>query len=153
MSTDDRILRLENAMATLAELSANQEGRIARLEEASAHLEETTARLQDSTVRLQDSTVRLQELTANLQESFVMLVQLARNHNERLDEVHAEQAELRAAQADLRAAQAESERKIAALADAQIHTEGALTRLTEKVDVLTGKVDIIVDLIQDRSNG
>ena len=38
MSTDDRILRLENAMATLAELSANHEQRIARLEESTVRL-------------------------------------------------------------------------------------------------------------------
>ncbi|HYY42486.1 MAG TPA: hypothetical protein VE775_07105 [Pyrinomonadaceae bacterium] len=118
MSTDDRILRLENAMATLAELSANQEGRI-------AHLEETTARLQESTMRLQ--------------ESFLVLVELASSQDE--------------GQEQLRAAQAESERKIAALADAHIRTEDALARLTGMVDNLATKVDVIVDIVQGGLSG
>lgn len=118
MSTDDRFLRFENAMATLAELSANQEERIARLEASTAQLQESTTRLQDSTARLQDS--------------FLMLVDLAGRHDERLDE--------------LRTAQADSERKIAALAEAHIRTEVALAHLTAKVDVL-------VDIIQGGANG
>ena len=132
MSTDDRILRLENAMATLAELTANQEGRIARLEESTMRFEESMARLQESTTHLQASMT-------HMQESFVMLVELARSHDEGLDE-------LRTMQVELSAAQAESERKIAALADAHIRTEEALAHLTEKVDV-------IIDIIQGGLNG
>ena len=118
MSADDIILRLENAMATLAELAADQERRTARLEES----------------------------TARLEESFVLLVELTRRHDERLDELRAAQAELRVGQDELRAAQAESEQKIAALADAHIRTEEALASLT-------GKVDTLIDIIQGGLNG
>ena len=125
MSADDRILRLENAMATLAELAADQERRTARLEESTAHLQESTARLE---------------------ESFVLLVALIRRHDERLDEARAAQDKLGGAQNELRAAQVESEHKIAALADAHIRTEEALANLT-------GKVDTLIDIVQGGLNG
>jgi septal ring factor EnvC (AmiA/AmiB activator) len=106
MSTDDRILRLENALATLAELSADHDRRVARLEQA-----------------------------------FVNLVELTQNHDDRIDRFSAAQAELgsaqaqlSAAQAKLSAAQADSERKIAALADAQINTEEVLKNFAARVD-------------------
>ncbi|HEX8181515.1 MAG TPA: hypothetical protein VF525_18385 [Pyrinomonadaceae bacterium] len=139
MSTDDRILRLENAMATLAELSANQEGRIARLEESTLRLEESTMRMQESMARMHESMMSMQGSVTHLQESFVTLVELVRSQDERQDE--------------LRAAQAESERKIAALADAHIRTEDALARLTVKVDNLATKVDVIIDIIQGGLSG
>jgi chromosome segregation ATPase len=109
MSDDNRILRIENALATLAELSADHGRRVARLEEA-----------------------------------FVTLVELARSHNEGLDELRAAQAELSTAQVELSTAQvelstaqAETEHKLAALVDAQIRTEEALSKLTTRV----GEID------------
>ena len=165
MSTEDRFLRLENALATLAELSANHEQRIARLEESSVRLEESSVRLEASSVRLEASSVRLGEAfgrleegflrlgeafvtrVPRLEESFVMLVALARSHEERIDQANEGIDQLRAAQAN-------SEQKIAALADAQIRgedamnelrgaladaharTEAALATLTERVNVI-----------------
>ncbi len=96
MTAEERLLRLENAFATLAELAANQNGRIARLE-----------------------------------ESFLTLVELARRSDERVDQ-HQEWIN------QLGAAQAESERKIAALADAQAHTD---QRLDGLIDIVRGQHD------------
>jgi predicted nucleic acid-binding Zn-ribbon protein len=112
MSDDGRILRLENALTTLAELSADHERRVTRLEEA-----------------------------------FVTLIELARSHSEGMDELRAAQVELSTAQVELSTAQvelstaqvelstaqAETEHKLAALVDAQIRTEEALSRLTTRV--------------------
>jgi chromosome segregation ATPase len=130
MSDEERILRLENAFATLAELAALAHAKDAR----------------------QDA--RLNELS----ESFGMLVEMLRRHDERLDELRASQTELSEAQTEtehklaalvdaqirgeeamkeLRAAQAETDRKLAMLADAQIHTAEALASLTRKV----GEID------------
>ncbi|HEX3559981.1 MAG TPA: hypothetical protein VHU19_12305 [Pyrinomonadaceae bacterium] len=104
MSTDDRIPRLENALATLAELSADHNRRIARPEEA-----------------------------------FVKLVELTRNHDEVMDQ--------------FRAAQAESERKIGALADAQIRTEDALKQLAESQAHTDRRLDALIDIIRGERNG
>ena len=89
MSSDERILRLENAFSTLTELAARQHERITRLE-----------------------------------ESFVMLVEMTRRHGEGMEE--------------LRAAQAESEHKLAALADAQAHTD---RRLDALIDIVRNERD------------
>ena len=51
MSADERLWRLENAVATLAEVSANRGRRTARLEEAVVRLEERTGRLGDEFAR------------------------------------------------------------------------------------------------------
>jgi chromosome segregation ATPase len=93
VSTDDRILRLENAMATLAELSANHEQRVARLEEAFARLGESFV-----------------TRVPQLEEAFATPVKPITSHEERIDGASEGIDELRAAQA-------ESEHKIAALAD------------------------------------
>lgn len=64
---------------------------------------------------------------AELGQSFVTVVELLRRHNERLDEV--------------REVQSDVDVRIAALVDAQIHTDDAITRLTARVDGLTVNVD------------
>ena len=167
MSTEDRFLRLENALATLAELSANHEQRIARLEESFVRLEESSVRLEEAFgrleeafgrheegfVRLGEAFVRLEEAfvtrVPRLEESFVMLVALARSHEERIDRANEGIDQLRVAQAS-------SEQKIAALADAQIRGEDAMkelrnaladahTRTEAALATLTEKVNLILD--------
>ncbi|MDT7540432.1 MAG: hypothetical protein QOE33_336 [Acidobacteriota bacterium] len=123
MSTEDRILRLENALATLAELSADHERRAADQERRSADQERRSARLE---------------------ESFLTLVQLTRSHNESFGELRAAQTETEhklAALADaqirgeesMKELRAETNRRFSALVDAQIRTEEALARLTTRV--------------------
>jgi chromosome segregation ATPase len=70
MSTDDRILRLENAMSTLAEMAAEQ----------------------------QRLSAEQQRRVSRLDEPLVALIELSRSHNEGMDELRAGQVELRAAQ-------------------------------------------------------
>jgi chromosome segregation ATPase len=136
MSTEDRILRLENAMSTLLELAAEQQRLAAEQQRQSAEQQRRTARLE---------------------ESLVVLIELSRSHNESIDELRAGQIELRAAQteseqkiaalvdAQIRTeeARAEFERKLAALVDAHARTEDALARLTERVN----------DILQNGRNG
>jgi hypothetical protein len=74
-----------------------------------------------------------EERLLRLENSFVTLVELLENHGERFDG-------LAGAHAELAAAQANSEAKIAALADAQIRTEGALESLAGKMETLAGRV-------------
>jgi hypothetical protein len=118
MSSEDRITPLENAFSTLAELAADHQRRISRLE-----------------------------------ESFVMLVDLTRNQDAGMD--------------DLRAAQAEAERKIAALADANLRTEEsqahmaeafgrlaeALRHLAEAQAHSDQRLDALIDIVHGWRNG
>ena len=112
MSADERILRLENAMATLAELGANQEQRAARLEESFAILARVAADQQRRAARLEEALVTLTELT--------------HSHHDSIDE-------LRAAQAEWGRWAAESERRIAALAESQEHSD---RRLDAWIDIV-----------------
>jgi hypothetical protein len=103
--------------------------------------------------RLENAFSTLAELAGDhhrrisrLEESFVMLVDLARNHNEAMD--------------DLRTAQTEAERKLAALADANLRTEGAQARMAEALQHLAEaqthsdqRLDALIDIVQGWRNG
>jgi chromosome segregation ATPase len=115
------------------------------------------------------SADKLEARVSDLEQYFKMLVEMLRRHDERLDEVRAEQsdadrriaaladaqihAEETQSNADRRIAaladaqihagevQSNADRRIAALADAQIRTDKAITRLSGRVDQLTENVD------------
>ncbi len=72
-----------------------------------------------------------EERLKNLGDISDLLVKLARNAHQRLD--------------DLSEAQANSEAKIAALADAQIRTEAALETLSGSVTNMAEKVGVLAD--------
>ena len=120
-----RLLRLENAYATLAELAANQDERAFSLKQLIA---------------------KQDERTAGLEESFKMLVELARNASERADQHETWINELGAAQAN-------SEAKIAALTDAQIRTSEALVRLAESQAHTDRKLEALIEIVRKSHNG
>ncbi len=74
-----------------------------------------------------------------LENSFNTLVELARSADERMETQQGWINQLGAAQTSL-------EEKMAALVDAQIQTERAITRLSDKVDALTDKVDALAEI-------
>jgi peptidoglycan hydrolase CwlO-like protein len=122
MSTEDRVLRLENAFTTLVELAAEQNR------------------------RMNDQQRRVERL----EDSLVTLIELTRSHHEGLDEVKAE----------LRAAQADTERKIGALADAQIRADERSAGLTDAMRRLADaqvhtdeRLDALIDIVQSRLGG
>ncbi len=84
----------------------------------------------------------IEERVLRLENAFTILVELAQSTDERMD--------------DLIAAQVNSEAKIAALADAQIQTEGALKTLTQRVTELTDaqahtdrRLDALIDIMRE----
>jgi chromosome segregation ATPase len=130
--SEDRILRLENAMATLAEISAQHNERLAAIERSNQRLEQTAQRLEQTAQRLEQNVQALGELTANVQrrvtrleESYVTVVELLRSHHDGITE--------------MRAAQANAEAKIAALAESQAHSDR--------------KLDALIDIVRTRFNG
>jgi membrane protein involved in colicin uptake len=158
MSSEERILRLENAMATLAELSANQEQRTARLEESFLRLEESNRRLEESNRRLEESNRRLEEgfevlkrlaaeqqkmlanlnrRTGGLEEAFKALFEMSQSHHDSLDELRAVQVESERKATDSEAEwkrwAAEAERRVASLAASQAHSDRRLDALIDIV--------------------
>ena len=87
-----------------------------------------------------------EDRVAELERSFVAVTQLLTSQSERSDTHGAWINQLGATQAELSAAQAETERKIAALVDAQINTEDKLGRLETAVGQLVEKVDGLADV-------
>lgn len=132
MSTDDRILRLENAMSTLVEMLAEQQRLTAEQQRQAVELQRQAAEQQRQAAELQHQAADQQRRTSRLEESFTTLVELLRRHDESLDG-------LRDGTNELRAAQIESERKIAALADAQAHTDQ--------------KLDVLIDIVREQREG
>ncbi|MDQ3906803.1 MAG: hypothetical protein M3268_00490 [Acidobacteriota bacterium] len=87
-----------------------------------------------------------EERLTNLEEFSRLIMQWARRAEERMDE--------------LSAAQANSERKIAALADAQIQTEEAIKKLSEKMADLAAqqahtdqRLDALIDIVREMREG
>lgn len=119
--SEDRILRLENAMATLAEISAQHNERLAAHEERLAAIERTNQRLEQTVQSLKELTADTQRRVTRLEESYVTVVELLRSHHDGITE--------------MRTAQANADAKIAALADAQIHSE---RKLNELIDIVRG---------------
>jgi chromosome segregation ATPase len=99
MSADERILRLENAMATLAELAADRERRVSRLEEALVTLVELVrshnesmdesrvahgetdrkiAVLADAQIRTEDALKQLAEAQAHTDRRLDALIDIVR---------------------------------------------------------------------------
>ena len=148
-----RILRLENAMATLAEVSAQHDERLAAIEGMNRRLERTTQSMERSVQTLTESVQTLTELAAaqnaltadtqrrvmRLEESYVMVVELLRSHHD--------------GTAELRAAQANADSKLAALADAQIHTEARMSRLAESQAHSDRKLDALIDIVRGSRTG
>jgi septal ring factor EnvC (AmiA/AmiB activator) len=124
MSSDESLTRLENALAALAEMAA-------RAHDVDAQHE---ARIKS----LEESNRRITQTNRDLAETNRLIVEMIRRHDERVDE--------------FQTAREETEHKLAALVDAQIRAEdemaqvraaiaeltGAVARLTERVDTITG---------------
>ena len=111
MTTEERLLKLENAVATLS-----------------------------------DKAVKADARSGDMDKHFKMLTELAVSVSERMDTQMEWINTLGTAQANL-------EVKMAALADAQIHTEEALTSLTVRVDQLTERVDKLADTVERHIEG
>jgi chromosome segregation ATPase len=123
--SEDRILRLENAMATLAEISAQHNERLAAIELSNRRLEHTAQQLEQTVQSLKELTADVQRRVTRLEESYVTAVELLRSHHDGITE--------------LRAAQAHADARIAALADAQAHSNR--------------KLDALIDIVRTRFNG
>jgi predicted nuclease with TOPRIM domain len=93
------------------------------------------------------------ERLSNLQEFAGLMAQWAQRAEERLDEWQKRMSELSAAQAN-------SEAKIAALADAQIKTEGVVSALGEQMRELAvaqthtdQRLDALIDIVRGMQQG
>jgi Mg2+ and Co2+ transporter CorA len=96
-------------------------------------IEERVVNLEQAFIALNRLAKKADERADSATESIRLLTQMIQRHDERLDE-HAEMFR-------------EADRSIAALADAQIHTEEAITHLTQKLDALIERLD------RDRNGG
>ena len=148
MSEEERLLRLENAVTTLAELAAGQQRLSAEQQRQSADQERIISEQQR---QMGDQ----QRRTARPEESFLMLTEMLGRHEDSFGELRAAQAETEQKIASLvdaiirieeahgsaiggaRAAQADTDRKLAALVDAQIRIEEAHSRGGEELRAST----------------
>jgi peptidoglycan hydrolase CwlO-like protein len=96
----------------------------------------------------------------NLQEFSTLIMQWARRAEERMNEFREGTNEFRENMNELSAAQAHSEAKIAALADAQIRTEGVVSALGEQMKELAvaqahtdQRLDALIDIARGMHRG
>ena len=129
MTTEERLLRLENAFATLAQLAAVAESRANKVDGQIDALTELAAR--------QDTR------TADLERYFQMLTQLAVRADERMDAHDQGIAELRAAQLKLTEAQEQ-------LTEAQERTEAVVAETNERLNSL---INVVERFISEGRNG
>ena len=157
MSEEERMLRLENAFATLSELAARSQEVDSRHDARLDGLEESNRRIADANRDLADSNKRISETNRDLAESNRLIVEMMRRHDERLDEFHA--------------AREETDQKIAALVDAQIRIEeahargmdelraslnalaAAMKQLAESQEHTDRRLDGLTDIVRDLRDG
>jgi chromosome segregation ATPase len=162
--SEESTRRLENAMAKLAETSAQHDERLAAHDERMAAHEEQLAAHNERLAAIERTNEMLRELAADhqqlianmqrrvtgLEESRAMLVELLGSHHDGITE--------------MRAAQANADAKIAALADAQIRTEAAMERGNERVRTALAqlaesqthtdqRLDALIDIVRGGRNG
>lgn len=171
MSTNERLVRLENAFVTLSELAAQATSRMdeqsqksdERLDNHQSQLDVLVELASKQDERSRKSDERLDNHQAQLE----ILVELARNADERMNTQLAWLNELGASHANL-------ERKVEALTDAQIRTEAVLTNLAEAQVKLAEaqatlaasqaklaesqahsdqRLDALIDIVRKRLNG
>ena len=116
MSAESR-LRLEKAMAALAETSAQHDERVAAVERTEQMLRELAA-------DHQQLLANMQRRVTGLEEANVTLVELLQRHHDGMIE--------------LRAAQANADAKIAVLAESQAHAD---RRLDALIDIVRGRLN------------
>ena len=108
-------LRLEKAMAKLAEASEQHDERLAATEQTNQRLERTTQILHELVTDHHKLMANMQRRVTGLEEARATVAELLRRHQDGMTE--------------LRAAQADSDAKIAALADAQICGEETMNAM------------------------
>ena len=158
--SEESILRLENAMATLAEISAQHNERLAAIERSGQRLEQTSQRLEQTGQRLERGFQTLTELAANQDERLAgvgrmsqALSELAAGHQQLMTNLQRRVAGLEESNTtlvellrrhhdgitEMRAARADADAKIAALAGSQAHSDR--------------KLDDLIDIVRSRLNG
>jgi chromosome segregation ATPase len=161
MADEERDRIIEKTLKTLAEIAASHDIRMAALEELVARqdgraetLENLLSRQDERSATLEKVAAEHQRLLAgherrviNLNEAFQSLAAMFQRHQEWMAEIRAVQAEtghklaaLVDAQIRAQEAAADSERKIAALAESQTHSDRRLGALIDVVrDLLDGR--------------
>ncbi len=137
--SEESTRRLENAMAKLAETSAQHDERLAVHEERLAAIERTNEMLKALAADAHQLLVNMQRRATGLEEVNATLVRLLQHHNDGITEMRAAQANADAKLALLAESQANSDAKIAALAESQAHTDRRL--------------DALIDIVRTRFNG
>lgn len=132
MTTEERLLRLENAFATLAELAARQHERTDSLEQSHQILVQLVRNMDE---RMDQHLTWINQLGAESVNADVKIAALA-------------DAQIRADEARTNA-----DAKIAALADAQIRTEASLGRLAEAQAQTDKRLDALIDIVREGRNG
>jgi uncharacterized phage infection (PIP) family protein YhgE len=136
MSVEDRVLRLENAFATLSELAARSESRTDNL----AQLTETLVQLAVSASERADT-----------HESWInTLGARTEEHESWINSLNARAEEFAAAQVELTKAQAELSKSQDELSKAQARTEAVVAETNERLNHLT---EVVERYISERRNG
>ena len=115
--------------------------------------EERLSRLETAFATMAELASKHHERVSTLEQSFQMLVQLARSADERMEQQLTWINQLGEAQAN-------TEVKMAALTDAQIKTDEALSRLAEAQAKLAEsqahsdhRLDALIDIVREWRNG
>jgi hypothetical protein len=134
--SEESTRRLENAMAKLAETSAQHDE--LTHEERLAAIERTNEMLKALTADAHQLLANMQRRVTGLEEVNTTLVKLLQHHSDGITEMRAAQANADAKIAVLAESQADADAKIAALAESQAHSD---RRLDALIDIVRGRLN------------
>lgn len=133
-------------MATLAEISAQHNERLAAIERSNQRLEQTVQAIGELTANVQRRVPRLEE-------SYVTVVELLRNHHEGFTEMRAAQANADAKIAALANAQIRGEETMNVLKAAQADADAKIAALAVSQANSDRKLDALIDIVRGGRNG
>ncbi len=141
MTTEERVLKLENAFSTLAQLAAESNERTSTLAQLAVQSNERTSKLEQNGQALEQSIQLLLELaarqdtrTSDTEHSIRLLLELAQTQSSRIDD-HDERQRQVAAHLDVLG------ERMTELAVAQANTEQVMSQLAARVDHLSETVE------------
>ncbi|GAB4471498.1 MAG: hypothetical protein Kow0088_05280 [Anaerolineales bacterium] len=139
--SEERLTRLEQAVAELIEAQKRTEQRVEELAEAQKRTEQRVEELAEAQKRSEERLTHLEQTVAELVEAqkrteqrLAELAEIQQRHEERL-------TRLEQTVAELVEAQKRTEQRVEELAEAQRKTEEKLQKLTDRVDLISIQVD------------
>jgi predicted nuclease with TOPRIM domain len=143
--TEERVGRVEEQIAALAEAQRRTEERVGRVEERVSQLEERVGRIEGYIAALAEAQHRTEERVSRIEENVAALAEAQRQTQENVAALAEAQHQMQENVAALAEAQRQTQENVTALAEAQRQTQEQVQKLASTVSLLAEQVRSLVE--------